>query len=107
MLRFRMFLGLAGVIALTVALGPAGYGQFGGGKGGGGKGGGGAGMFPGGGGGIQFGGGKGGGGRDPNWMFNIAAGGSDVLVIDNAPAQFKPLLQEYALDQGIKNGQIT
>ena len=106
MLRLRILLGLVGVVALTVALSPAGYGQ---GK----KFGGGGGKFgpPGDGGGNPFGGTPVGGfvmgKRDPNWQFNMASKGADVITIADQQGTFQQELAEFALDQGIKNGQIT
>src|SRR5438105_2074321 len=106
MLRLRILLGLVGVVALTVALSPAGYGQ--GKKCGHGRGNVGP---PKDGGGNPFAGTPVGGvvmgKRDPNWMFNMASKGADVIVIAEVQGPFQQQLAEFALDQGIKNGQIT
>src|SRR5205085_10491943 len=94
MLRFRVLLAFICVVALTVLLGPAGYGQgkksFGGG-----------GPFGGGGqspGGQPGGGGKA--GRDPNWMFNMVAKGADIIVISEVQGPFQQQLAEFAVFQG-------
>ena len=96
MLRLRLLLGFVGVVVLTAVLGPAGYGQF---------------QFKkGGGGGNPFGAPPGGpskGFGNPNVFFDRLSGGKDVIVISEAPPTMQQQFAEFALDQGIKNGQIT